>query len=344
LNFGFSEEEQLLADTAREFARKHFGSSAARACLAGGWDPAPTWREMAELGWLGLLVPESHGGAGGSLVDAAILIETLTRALAPVPYSGHAVLGATALRLFGTPEQARSGLPELAAGSRFSVALSESLDWPPAGERAIAWQWLPGARVLLAGGERLTVLDAASVRPARSQDLLQGSGLVDGLREAAPRSEAALRFVATARVASAAALVGAMAGALDLAVAHASTREQFGRKIGSFQAVRHLCSEMLVELESSRSALYGAAWAVDHLETGEAARMAAIAKAWCAETARRACESAVQVHGGIGCTWESDVHLYLRVAAVEAASFGGRAAALDALAERAQQSPDGPRG
>jgi alkylation response protein AidB-like acyl-CoA dehydrogenase len=93
---------------------------------------------------------------------------------------------------------------------------------------------------------------------------------------------------------------------------------------------------MLVDLEASRSALYGAAWAVDHLEARAGARMAAIAKAWCAASARRVCESAVQVHGGIGCTWESDLHLYLRIAHVESQTLGGRNAALDTVAACAQ--------
>jgi alkylation response protein AidB-like acyl-CoA dehydrogenase len=298
---------------------------------------------MCELGWPGVLVPEDLGGTGGSLVDAAILIEELTRALAPVPYAGNAVLAAAALRLFAAPRMARECLADLAAGSRFSIALDETLDWPPGPGRGIAWQWVPGSAALVGDGCGLQRIGPQQVAPSHSQDLLRGCGRVEipEPRSADPASEPAQRFVAHAHVANAAALVGAMAGALDLTVAHASQREQFGRKIGAFQAVRHLCADMLTDLEASRSALYGAAWAVDHLEPRQAARSAAIAKAWCAESARRVCESAVQVHGGIGCTWEADVHLHLRAAHVEAACFGGRNAALDLVAQLALERGEG---
>jgi alkylation response protein AidB-like acyl-CoA dehydrogenase len=340
VQFAFSAEEQLLCDTARSFARERFGPAAARAALAGTWDLPGVWKEMADLGWLGVLVPEEHGGIGGSLVDAVILIEELNRALAPVPYAGNAVLVAAALRLFAPPDAAALQ-GELAAGARSCLVLSESLEWPVRSARGVAWQWTPDSSALVADGVSFERIEAGRVSPLASQDLLHRCASVQGIAPAhagAEDSERAQRFVAHAQVASAAALVGAMAGALDLSVAHASQREQFGQKIGAFQAVRHLCSDMLVDLEASRSALYGAAWAVDHLEARAGARMAAIAKAWCAASARRVCENAVQVHGGIGCTWESDLHLYVRLAHVEAQALGGRNAALDTVADCGQDA------
>jgi alkylation response protein AidB-like acyl-CoA dehydrogenase len=348
MQFSFSEEEQLLCDTARDFACERFGSGVARAALAGAWSADLVWKEMAELGWLGVLVPEEQGGIGGSLVDASILIEELSHGLAPVPFAGNAVLAALALRWFAPRERARAQLAELVGGRLFSVVLSEELDWPPKRGRGIAWQWLPGATALALEGAELRAFPPEQVLPGTSQDLLQRSGFVEGIAAGTAGSESATRFLAHAHVAGAAALVGAMAGMLDLCVAYTAEREQFGRKIASFQAVRHFCAEMLVDLESSRSALYGAAWAVDHLELREAARLAAIAKAWCAAASRRVCEGAVQVHGGIGCTWESDVHLYLRLAHVESGAFGGRNAALDQIADLAlgarARGADGPRG
>jgi hypothetical protein len=265
-----------------------------------------------------------------------------------VPFAGNAVLAATALREFAARDRAGALLAELVGGRLFSVVLSEELDWPPRPGRGIAWHWLPGATALALDGPSLREIASERVSPGATQDLLHASGQVEGVSRPVADPEAAERFLAHAHVAGAAALVGAMAGMLDLCVAYTSEREQFGRKIGSFQAVRHFCAEMLVDLESSRSALYGVAWAVDHLETREASRLAAIAKAWCADASRRACESAVQVHGGIGCTWESDVHLYLRLAHVEAGAFGGRNAALDRIADQAlgprEGSVNGPRG
>lgn len=349
MDFAFSDEQQMLCETVRGFAGDHFGSETARARLAGEWKEADAvWREMAELGWLGLLVPESLGGVGGCLVDAVILVEQLTRALAPVPFSGNAILAASALARLPCQGGERL-LGELAAGRRFSVVLSRELDWPPDAGAGVAWQWMPDAVPLLAAGDTLVAGSTESATPITQQDVLHGCAAIDtpGLDPAVAGSDAAQRFVATARVATSAALVGAMAGALDLCTSYASEREQFGQKIGSFQAIAHLCADMLVDLESSRSALYGAAWAVDHLELPAATRQASIAKVWCSEAGRRVGERAVQVHGGIGCTWESDVHLYLRVAHLEAAAFGGPERALEAVAAAslgpAQRSEHGPR-
>jgi len=344
MQFSFSDEEQLLCDTARAFARERFGSAVARAALAGIWNTDAVWKEMAELGWLGVLIAEEDGGIGGSLVDAVILIEELARGLAPVPFAGNAVLCAVALREFAPRER----LAELAGGRLHSLVLSEALEWPPGPGRGVAWQWLPGASALAVEGAGLRLIAPEQVIAGISQDLLHGCGVVEDIGAAPRASESAARVLAYAHVAGAAALVGAMAGALDLCVAYAGEREQFGQKIGSFQAVRHFCAEMLVDLESSRSALYGAAWAVEHLALAEAARLAAIAKAWCAAASRRVCEGAVQVHGGIGCTWESDVHLFLRLAHVEAGAFGGRDAALDQIAAHSlgalEEMADGSRG
>jgi alkylation response protein AidB-like acyl-CoA dehydrogenase len=313
MNFSFSEEQQLLADTARSYARERFGSAAARAWMAGEWkDFDSVWRELGEMGWLGPLVPEDLGGGGGSIVDACILLEELARALAPVPFEGHAIVAASALRWLGEPELAATALSELVAGRRFSVVLDSELGWPGGMGAGMAWHWSRDAIALRGEGDALRVLESDHIAPIPGQDLLHVCGRVDGAGPAIDpdfaRGEAARRFLAIARVATCASLVGTMAGVLDLTTGHASQREQFGRKIGSFQSVAHICADMLVDLESSRSALYGAAWAVDQKDIDQAVRQATVAKAWCAAAGRRVCESAVQVHGGIGCAWESDVH------------------------------------
>jgi alkylation response protein AidB-like acyl-CoA dehydrogenase len=349
MNFTFSDEQQLLAETARSYARDKLGPAAARAYMADEWREADAvWRELAQMGWLGLLVPEHRGGAGGSLVDACILLEELSRALAPIPFEGNAILAAAALDLLGSPEQASRHLPELAAGRRFAAVLDSELRWPPASGPGLIWQWTPDASPWVVEGHELRVLEQKRASPAKGQDLLHAFARLEDLAlEKAPvdpsflRSEAARRFLATAQVASSAALVGTMAGALDLSTAYASEREQYGKKIGSFQAVAHLCADMLVDLESARSVVYAAAWTTANRGIDEASRLAAMAKAWCAEASLRVCECAVQVHGGIGCTWESDVHLYLRAAHLEAAAFGGAEAALEQVAALALDTAQG---
>jgi alkylation response protein AidB-like acyl-CoA dehydrogenase len=120
---------------------------------------------------------------------------------------------------------------------------------------------------------------------------------------------------------------------MQTALDHVANRQQFGRSIGSFQAVQHLCADMLVDVESSRTATYGAAWAVDHRPPAEALSAAATAKAWAGTAGRRVCETALQLHGGMGYTWECDVHLYLRTTLLLGAALGGEDGALDLVAD-----------
>jgi alkylation response protein AidB-like acyl-CoA dehydrogenase len=226
-------------------------------------------------------------------------------------------------------------LAEIAAGTQVvSLLLDRQLRWPPAPAEGIAWEWRPGAQILAPDGEGLAVSSSFAAEPFECEDLSRSLAVVRGdwvpFRHGDPA--AVDRFQATALVAATAALVGYMTVSLELAVTHARTREQFGKPIGAFQAIGHLCAEMLVDLEASRTALYGAAWAVDNLPPTTSLRSAAVARGWACAAAKRVCESTIQVYGGMGFTWECDAHLYLRAATLAADAFAGERGALDIVA------------
>ena len=267
MRFALSEEHTALAATAARWAESNFGPARLRQRTAGEpADIADALAELARFGWLGIVVPEDHGGSGGTLLDGCLIAEQLARHLAPVPFAGDALVAATAMALLGQPGQRPVALSDLAEGSRvFSLVLDERLCWPPGvGERR-AYEWVPGAWLLVPEGPELVATRQLNADPLPCEDLLRSVARVPaGTTGSAPAPDSAQRLLATAHVALAACLVGAMAGAMATALAHVASREQFGRTIGSFQAVQHLCADMLVDVESSRTATYGAAWAVDN--------------------------------------------------------------------------------
>jgi alkylation response protein AidB-like acyl-CoA dehydrogenase len=251
---------------------------------ADGWNEAD-WQELAELGWLGVSVAEDAGGAGLSFLEEAVLFEELGRALYPGPY--FATVG-LALPALGADEQA-----QVAAGERRWSAAVDGL--VPDADKVDA----------VVGAERTEPL--ASLDASRS--LARAAGSSSGLD--APRWQTALALEA----------VGIAQKALELGVEHASTREQFGRPIGVFQAVSHQLSDIYHDVELARSLAYWAAWAVA-VGDGQAAIAAAAAKAFCSEAAVAACERSIQVHGGTGFTWEHVLHRYYK-RALWIEHFGG---------------------
>ena len=335
MRFALSEEHQALAATAGRWAEASFGPARLRQAAAGQpVDQTAVRTELAEMGWLGIVVPEGLGGSAGTVLDGCLVAEQLARHLVPVPFTGPALVVATAAALLPGVDRTRV-LTALAAGTAaHALVLDDQLRWPPESEEGRAFEWTPGARLLVPGGDGLVEADAEAVSPIPCQDLTRQVAQVPGLAPwAAPTGGGVERVLAVAHVGLAASLVGTMSGAMDTALAHVATREQFGRTIGSFQAVQHLCADMLVDVESARTATYGAAWAVDNLTPGEALVAGATAKAWAAAAARRVCETAIQLHGGMGYTWECDAHLYLRAALFCADAFGGEAGALDTVAD-----------
>lgn len=335
MDFSLSPEEQLLAETVNEFASARFSAQMVRAWRDG--EPAPVdavWKEMADLGWLGVLVDPEHGGVGGSMVDAALIAEGLARNLAPVPFLGSALVCPVALRECGG-QRGREGLSAIAAGARVSPVLSADLSWPPSGEGCVAWDWRPGSSLLAFTADGAAITDDLDVGPAPwSVDPLHPLGVLPAPVAGVTLPEPARADVtAVANTALSAHLLGVMDGALRLATEHAKSRHQFGQPIGRFQAIQHLLADSLADVEGCRSATYVAAWAIDHAPRPEALRLSAIARLWASEAAMRVCQTAVQVHGGMGITWECDVHLFLRQAHLFGGAIEPQAVTLDTVVD-----------
>ncbi|MTV24301.1 acyl-CoA dehydrogenase [Nitriliruptoraceae bacterium ZYF776] len=346
ITFDVTEEQQLLASTVRDALGKRATSARVREVMM--TDLAVDedgWRELAGLGLVGLLVPEAHGGAGAGAVEAAGVLEELGRTLLPVPYLASAVLGATAL-VHGADEAQRDRLlPDVAAGT--TVATLAHLDdrgriAADPGVRAVrdgdAWT-LSGTAGFVLDGLRADLVVTAAVTDDGLQ-LFAVRSDADGLtRERVPvldltRPMATLTYDRVV-VADADRLAGdAVAGlhraltagtvllaseqlgvadrSLALVTAYAKERVQFGRAIGSFQAVKHRIAELLVDVEAARSTAMHAARALAAGDPAEVAVATPLAAAWCAEVAQTATQDLIQLHGGIGFTWEHDAHLYFK--------------------------------
>src|SRR5437867_3489619 len=347
MNFAFSSDQQLLKNSARAFLDEHMTPATVRLL----WDDPrgeseTLWKEMGELGWLGLSLPEAHGGSGLGMVETAILLEEMGRAAVPGPYL-PTVLAARAIEESGTDGQRKRWLSAIATGeARATLAfLDADLDWRPEGTRtraeksATGWTlsgtkrfvpWAHVADVLLVpartpDGLTLFLVDPAAagltLEPAQVMDgatrlvtvtldatPVGGDGVLGAAGQAGPVLASLLRRGA---VGAAAEMLGAARRCLDMAVGYAKVREQFGQPIGSFQAIRHKCSEMLLEVENSHSAVYYAAWALD-AKAEDAELAASVAKAYVGDASRKVCGEAIQVHGGIGFTWEYDLHIYFK--------------------------------
>jgi alkylation response protein AidB-like acyl-CoA dehydrogenase len=349
--FDLTDEQQAIKSTARDFLAARYKSERIRelADSEHGFERSD-WEEMAELGWPGLALPEEWGGQGLGIVDLAVLFEEMGYALAPSPLFSNTIVG-LALSLCGSDEQRERFLRPLAEGKlRGTPAL-----WD-AGSTAVPGEFAMEARAdgdgVVLDGEKILVMDAASadfllvatadgrrhivergadgltVSPATSIDLTRRlySVRFDGVRVAAADSMPAdgddynpvLHRVC---VALAAESTGIAQRTMEMAVSYAKDRQQFGRPIGSYQAVSHRCAQMLLETENSRSAVYGAAWAAD-AEPESLPLAASMAKAYASDAGWRVPDASIQVHGGIGFTWEHDLHFFLKRGKANAAMFG----------------------
>ncbi|HTW98542.1 MAG TPA: acyl-CoA dehydrogenase family protein [Acidimicrobiales bacterium] len=304
------------------------------------------WQQLSgDLGLAGLAVPERYGGAGAGAVELAAVAEPLGAALACVPFLSSAVLAVSALLACGDEDSCCELLPGIASGDTIATV---AVPWnradgspdrallPRASGEGGSWRLRGTLEAVLDGhiadlflvpaagplGVGLFVLEPETpgVRRARVRafDPTRGMGslrLDDAAARLVANVDAAWPALARAfdvgRVVLAAEQVGCAQRALELAVGHARDRVQFGRPIGSFQAVQHICADVLVQVESARSAAWYAAWAAAQAPD-ELPVAAALAKAWCCEASVRASQQAVQVHGGVGFTWEHPIQLYLK--------------------------------
>lgn len=380
MDLSLSQEQQQIVDSATAFLQESCTMPAVRAASesASGLD-AGLWRSMAELGWCGVHLPEAAGGLGLGLVELALLQEQLGRRLACVPFFDSVALASTALRELPSSALAQQWLEQLATGEKkaaLALALAPeagspanttpararqtsngwTLDgtWPQVGSAAMADVLLLSAQGA-SGDYLLFAVPAGStglqVQPLTTLDATRRMAAVQCTAVQLPAdhclAQGALLDAVLARVqqlgaiALAAEQVGVAQQCLDLTLDYAAQRVQFDRPIAGFQAVKHRCGEMLVALESARSAVYGAACMAD--TAPDAATLlfhAAQARVAATEAAQFCAREALQLHGGVGFTWEYDPHLYLRRAQASSQRLGTLPWWLEQVAAQLIDSPD----
>jgi alkylation response protein AidB-like acyl-CoA dehydrogenase len=363
MDFGFSEEQEMLRTSARDFLAKEAPMTYVRRMMEderGFTDDL--WRKMADLGWMGLILPEEHGGAGLNFVDMIVVLEEMGRVVLPGPFFSSVIVGGVALTQGGSAAQKAAYLPKLATGElRVTLAqLEPSARWDAQGIQLEARKdgggyrlsgtklFVPDAHtadlIIVAGrapgstgaeGVSLFLVDgrAAGLTTTLLNTMDQTRKLCEvGLQDVAVPADRVLGapgagwklleyVVDRGKVGLAAEMCGGAQKVLEMSVDYAKVREQFGRPIGSFQAIQHKCANMLVEVESSKSATYYAAWAVAN-DVAEAPLAAAMAKAYCSDAYRHTAGEGIQIHGGIGFTWEHDMHIYFKRAKSSEVTFG----------------------
>ncbi len=328
-----TDEHQELGASVRGVLSDHDSLAANRALLETDAEPRPSfWKDMAELGWLGIHLPEAHGGAGAGLDELVVVLDEIGRQVAPGPFL-PTVLASALIADCGGEEQQSALLPALADGSvTAALGLGGSLtlrDGTLDGDGDVVLGGAAADVVLLRAGddmvvvrrkaEGLTLRGTKNLDPSRRSAAVTASSVAVGGADVLPG--AARRARALSRTLGAAEAVGVMAACTDAAVAYAKERVQFGRTIGTFQAVKHHCADMLVASELATAAVWDAARAsADSIEEFELA--AAMAAQLTFAAAVHNAQMNIQVHGGIGFTWEHDAHLFLRRALVLNAVLG----------------------
>jgi alkylation response protein AidB-like acyl-CoA dehydrogenase len=349
--FDLTDEQQAIRATAKDFLAARYKSDRMRelADSESGFEQSD-WDEMAELGWTGLALPEEWGGQGLGIVDLAVLFEEMGYALAPSPLFSNTIAG-LALSLCGSDDQRERFLRPLAAGELRGVPAlwdagtpatpgSYTMEGSAQGDGIV----LDGEKVLVpdaaaadffivatadgrrhlveAGADGVTVLAEPSIDATRRLSSVRFEGVEVASQNTMPGEEADYYAVFHRLcVALAAESTGIAQRTMEMSVEYAKDRKQFDRPIGSYQAVSHRCAQMLLETENSRSAVYGAAWAAD-AEPESLPLAASMAKAYASDVGWRVPDAAIQVHGGIGFTWEHDLHFFLKRGRANAATFG----------------------
>jgi len=357
MNFEFTDDQRAIKRTASDFLAARYKPETIRELAESEQGfTEEQWREISELGWPGVVVPEEHGGLGLGAVELVVIQEEMGHALAPSPLLST-ISAALLLAAAGTPEQKQRWLPALASGeARGTVAVwDEHAGWAPDQSEAEATaEALSATKIavpdasaanllIMAGANRrhyAVELSAHGVTTTAQNSLDSTRKLfrveLDGahVEPLADKPEEIVRAYATIITAVAAENVGIAQRAMEMAVAYAADRKQFDRPIGSYQAVSHRCAQMLLEVEGARSLSYWAAWALDH-DPSTAPRAASMAKAYASDAGFRVTASALQVHGGIGFTWEHDLHFFLKRAKANAHAFGDARWHRDRVAELA---------
>ena len=358
MQFELTETQQTLKNTVRKFLAAECPMAKVRQLMETdtAFDAA-LWQKIAEQGWTGMLIPEQYGGFGMGMVEMAATLEEMGRALLPGPFFSTVLMAGALIESAGNENQRHKYLGPIARGeAKITVAFLE--DPPAPSPDAVRMKARTGAGGYLLDGKKLFVPDAGvadyvvvvvrleeelallvvpakagglSISPMSSIDLTRKicevnfSGVKVASEDMLAAGASALAALGRARAIATTGLVAEMTGGmqrlLDITVDYAKTRKQFGRPIGQFQAVQHQCADMLLYSESSRSAAYYAAYAIQE-GTPDAQLAVSVAKAYASEAYRETGNRAIQVHGGMGFTWENDAHLFYRRAKVSEQMFG----------------------
>jgi alkylation response protein AidB-like acyl-CoA dehydrogenase len=367
MNLAFTDEQEELRRSVRRFLADKSPEPEVRRLMetSVGYDRA-VWDRMAEMGWQAMAIAEEYGGAGFSFVELVVVLEEMGRALLCAPFFSSVVLAGSALSASGDEEAKKAYLPGIASGEVVAtLALTEdSGRWDAAGVTLSAtpsgdgWQ-LDGHKTFVVDGHVADVLLVVG-RGEAGISLFAVDGAARGLQRAAmptmdqTRKQARLTFSAVparlvgvagegwpivaraldlAAIGLAAEQVGGAQRVLEMSVEYAKVRVQFGRPIGSFQAIKHKCADMLLAVESAKSAAYYAAWAAAE-DNDEVPVMASLAKAYCSEAYFQAAAENIQIHGGIGFTWDHPAHLYFKRAKSSELILGDPAYHRELLAQR----------
>ena len=375
MNFAFSEEQEELRTSVRRFLEDKSPSATVRKLMETeeGYD-ADTWRQIADLGWQSMHIPEEYGGSGFSYIELIILLEEQGRALFCAPFFSTVCLATNAILLAGTGDQKKQLLPGIANGETIAtLAFTEpSGRWDAAGITMSAKKegdgyTLNGTKLFVLDGHTANLIIVAArtgegdgpegvslfaVDPSTQGVSRKALNTMDQTRKQAEvkfegvkvGADSLLgsegdgwrhleRVLDLAAVALAAEQVGGAQKVLEMAVEYAKVRVQFGRPIGSFQAIKHKCADMLLEVESAKSAAYYAGWAAREMNE-ELPVVASLAKAYCSEAYFHAAAENIQIHGGIGFTWEHPAHLYCKRAKSSELLFGDPTYHRELLAQR----------
>ncbi|MGI9607635.1 MAG: acyl-CoA dehydrogenase family protein [Acidimicrobiales bacterium] len=368
MQFAFTEEQDQLRSFVRQFLEEKSSEETVRELMdtEAGYDQA-VWSQMAEqMGLQSLIIPEEFGGQGFSWVELIVVLEEMGRSLLCAPFFSSAVLATSTLLLADDADAASAYLPGIASGETIAtLALTEENGrWDEEGVTATAepdgdaWK-LNGAKHYVLDGHTAGLLLVAA-RTAQGVSIFAVDGDASGLTRTPlatmdqTRKQAKVeladtpgRLVGTdgtawatitrvldrAAVGLAAEQVGGAQMVLDMSVEYAKVRVQFGRPIGSFQAIKHKCADMLLEVESAKSAAYYAAWCAAE-DNDELPAMASLAKSYCSEAYFHAASENIQIHGGIGFTWEHPAHLYFKRAKSSELLFGDPTYHRELLAQR----------
>ncbi|HEY2180061.1 MAG TPA: acyl-CoA dehydrogenase family protein [Solirubrobacteraceae bacterium] len=318
MDFGFTDDQRDIQRTARDLLGERATPARVREHAEARTTDTALWRELSELGWPGIAVSEEYGGQGLGQIELSILCEELGRTVAPVPFLPSA-MAATVIEHGGSRELSERWLPGLASGETvgaLGVAIDGVADLvigAPEAQVIVLVEADGSARALAAEDAELTPV--ASIDPTRSTASVSAEGNGEELPDGCVGLGRALISVSSE-------LVGVCDRALSMTLDYVKDRKQFGVPVGAFQAVSHRCAQMLLETEKARSTAAFAAWTAD-ADPERLAEAAAMAKAAASDAGRDVTAGAIQMHGGIGFTWEADVHWLFKRAQLDAALLGG---------------------